>query len=498
MANTEDKFDYDLICIGGGSGGLACAKEAASLGARVACLDFVKPTPMNTKWGLGGTCVNVGCIPKKQMHYAALLGNNLHDAVSYGWHIPHENQIVLSWQKLIKEIQYTVKSSNWLLKVELRSKNVEYFNGIGSFIDPHTINVKINNRNQRRITSKYIVIAIGCRPVYPNIPGAIEFGITSDDFFSLSNPPGKTLIVGGGYVSLECGGILNELGCDVTIMSRAQTLSYFDRQMAGLIVDNMAAAGVKFLSYYLPISVEETKEYRLLVKYVHVPSETERVDVFDTIIWAMGRRPLLEDVNIKAINLKCDNGEIVADEYEETNVPGVFAIGDVVKGRPKLTPVAILAGRLLAMRLFGNSTKIMNYQNVATTLFTPLEYGFVGLSEEDAITQYGEDNIEVHHAFYEPLEYVLPCRATKECYMKVVAKRYEDQLVLGVHFIGPNAGEVIQGFSAALNCKLTLPKLFATVGVHVTNAEHLTSIFVTKRSGLDPSVCLQSDYILSA
>ncbi|CAH2006880.1 unnamed protein product [Acanthoscelides obtectus] len=480
-ANAE----YDLVVIGGGSGGLAAAKEATALGAKVAVLDYVTPTPIGTKWGLGGTCVNVGCIPKKLMHQAALLGEAIHDAKTYGWELEPEN-IHHSWESLKDAVQGHIKSVNWVTRVELRDKKVEYINGQGKFVDPHTIHTQ-TKQGERTLTAKYFLIAVGGRPRYPDIPGAVEYGITSDDIFSLPKPPGKTLIVGAGYIGLECAGFLRGLGYEATVLIRSIPLRGFDQQMANLIVAEMEDKGVKFEHRCIPKSVEKADDGRLKVVWQNEHSE-EFSDIFDTVLFAIGRRALTKELDIDKSGVKVapDNEKIDA-ENEQTNVPHIFAVGDVLYKKPELTPVAIHAGRLLARRLFGGSTIHMDYDNVATTVFTPLEYGVVGLSEETAIERFGEDNIEVYHAYYKPTEFFIPQKSIVHCYLKVVAMREGDQKVLGMHFIGPQAGEVIQGFSAAMKCKLTIKCMMDTVGIHPTIAEELTRIKITRRSGLDPS-----------
>ncbi|XP_025833808.1 thioredoxin reductase 1, mitochondrial isoform X2 [Agrilus planipennis] len=479
------KPEYDLVVIGGGSGGLACAKEASNLGAKVAVLDYVTPTPLGTKWGLGGTCVNVGCIPKKLMHQAALLGESLHDAQAYGWQLQPEN-IKHQWSALTQAVQNHIKSVNWVTRVDLRDKKVEYINGLGVFKDRYTIQTT-TKQGERLLTSKYFLIACGGRPRYPDIPGAVEYGITSDDIFSLKNAPGKTIIIGAGYIGLECAGFLNGLGYDATVMVRSVVLRGFDQQMAGIITESMVQKGIKFLHKCLPDSVEKTPEDRLLVKW-HNQQGEQFSDVYDTILFAIGRRALTRELKaeVAGIKLAPDNEKIDAVN-EQSNVPHIYAVGDVLYKKPELTPVAIHAGRLLARRLFGGSTLQMDYQNVATTIFTPLEYGCVGLSEEKANEDYGADNIEVYHAYYKPTEFFIPQKSIAHCYLKVVSLREPPQKVLGMHFIGPQAGEVIQGFAAALKSNLTVETLMNTVGIHPTIAEEFTRINVTKRSGKDPN-----------
>ncbi|XP_037937536.1 thioredoxin reductase 1, mitochondrial isoform X2 [Teleopsis dalmanni] len=486
MPPVTHQYEYDLIVLGGGSGGLACAKEAVVNGAKVACLDYVIPTPIGTKWGIGGTCVNVGCIPKKLMHQAALLGESIHEAESYGWEIPDSQKIKPDWGKLVQSVQNHIKSVNWVTRVDLRDKNVEYVNGLGSFVDPHTISAKLKNGSERLLTGQNIVIAVGGRPRYPEIPGA-DLGITSDDLFSLDHAPGKTLVVGAGYIGLECAGFLNGLGYDATVMVRSIVLRGFDQQMANIVADAMVERGIKFLHKTIPKVVCRNGNGRYLVKYYNTETDVESSDEFDTVLWAIGRKGLVNELNLSNVNVETKADKIIVNNAEETNVPNIYAVGDIIHGRPELTPVAIHAGRLLARRIFAGSTQIMDYTDVATTVFSPLEYACVGMAEEDAIRQHGEDNIEVFHGFYKPTEFFVPQKSVRYCYLKAVALRSDDQKVLGLHYIGPVAGEVIQGFAAAVKSGLTMKILLNTVGIHPTTAEEFTRLSITKRSGLDPT-----------
>ncbi|XP_052850137.1 thioredoxin reductase 1, mitochondrial isoform X3 [Drosophila gunungcola] len=485
MAPVQGTYDYDLVVIGGGSAGLACAKEAVLNGARVACLDFVKPTPtLGTKWGVGGTCVNVGCIPKKLMHQASLLGEAVHEAAAYGWNV--DDKIKPDWSKLVQSVQNHIKSVNWVTRVDLRDKKVEYINGLGSFVDAHTMLAKLKS-SERTITAQNFVIAVGGRPRYPDIPGAVEHGITSDDLFSLDREPGKTLVVGAGYIGLECAGFLKGLGYEPTVMVRSIVLRGFDQQMAELVASSMEERGIPFLRKSVPLSVEKQDDGKLLVKYKNTETGEEAEELFDTVLWAIGRKGLVEDLNLSNAGVSVQKDKIPVDSQETTNVPNIYAVGDIIYGKPELTPVAVLAGRLLARRLYGGATQRMDYNDVATTVFTPLEYACVGLSEEDAVKQYGEDEVEVFHGYYKPTEFFIPQKSVRYCYLKAVAERHGDQRVYGLHYLGPVAGEVIQGFAAALKSGLTVNTLMNTVGIHPTTAEEFTRLSITKRSGLDPT-----------
>uniref|UniRef100_A0A8C6KZ61 Thioredoxin reductase 2 n=1 Tax=Nothobranchius furzeri TaxID=105023 RepID=A0A8C6KZ61_NOTFU len=428
---------------------------AAQLGQKVAVLDYVEPSAKGTKWGLGGTCVNVGCIPKKLMHQAALLGTAVKDAKMYGWQLPET--VRHDWTTLAEAVQNHVRSLNWVA-----------FPCFFFYIDKH---FTCPSLLQTVLTTKNVVIATGGRPKHPtHIPGAVEHGITN--------------------VALECAGFLTGIGLDTTVMVRSVALRGFDQQMAGLVTDYMEAYGTRFLWRSVPTKVEKLSSGGLQVTWTDVQTGSEHKDAYDSVLWAVGRAPETKALGLDqlGVQLNKDTGKIVVGADEATSVPNVYAFGDISEGRPELTPTAIRAGKLLARRLAGQSGELMNYDNVATTVFTPLEYGCVGLSEEEVVRRQGEDGVEVYHAFYKPLEFTVAGRDASQCYIKVICERGGDQKILGLHLIGPNAGEVIQGFSMGLQCGATYTQLLQTVGIHPTCAEEVVKIHITKRSGLDPTV----------
>ncbi|XP_056233167.1 thioredoxin reductase 2, tandem duplicate 2 [Seriola aureovittata] len=487
--NLTGKYDYDLVVIGGGSGGLSCSKEAAQLGQKVAVLDYVEPSVKGTKWGLGGTCVNVGCIPKKLMHQAALLGTAVKDAKKYGWQI--SGPVSHDWATMAEAIQNHVRSLNWGHRVQLQDKKVKYLNIKGSLLDEHTVKGLTKAGKETILTAKNIVIATGGRPKYPtNIPGAMEHGITSDDIFWLKKSPGKTLVVGASYVALECAGFLTGIGLDTTVMVRSIALRGFDQQIAGLVTDYMEMYGTKFAWKCAPKRVDKLSSGALQVTWTDTQTGSEHKDTYDSVLWAVGRAPETKALGLDKVGMQLNNetGKIVLGADESTSVPNIYAFGDIGEGCPELTPTAIKAGKLLARRLAGQSTELMNYDNVPTTVFTPLEYGCVGLSEEEAEKRHGKDGIEVYHAFYKPLEFTVAERDASQCYIKVVCERAGDQRILGLHFTGPNAGEVTQGFAMGFQCGATYSHLLQTVGIHPTCAEEVVKINITKRSGLDATV----------
>ncbi|TKC45421.1 hypothetical protein EI555_011713, partial [Monodon monoceros] len=540
---------YDLLVIGGGSGGLACAKEAAQLGKKVAVVDYVEPSPRGTRWGLGGTCVNVGCIPKKLMHQAALLGGMIHDASHYGWKVA---QPLHDWGKMAEAVQNHVKSLNWGHRVQLQDRKVKYFNFKASFVNPHMVCGVSKGGEETLLSADHIVIATGGRPRYPtHIEGALEYGITN--------------------VALECAGFLTGLGLDTTVMIRSVPLRAFDQQMASLVTEHMAVHGTRILRGCTPLRVERLSDGRLQVTWVDLASDKKDTGTFDTVLWAVallvlemktkeelwmvgrrqlargslraeprhsfpvwawalspcgrqtcpapqhsasvpspqracppafvhpgfpgphvpgGRVPETRGLNLEKAGVRTNPNtqKILVDAQEATSVPHIYAIGDVAEGRPELTPTAIMAGRLLAQRLCSRSSDLMDYDNVPTTVFTPLEYGCVGLSEEEAVARHGEERVEVYHAYYKPLEFVVPERDASQCYIKMVCLREPPQLVLGLHFLGPNAGEVTQGFALGIKCGASYQHVMRTVGIHPTCAEEVAKLRISKRSGLDPTV----------
>ncbi|EGT44680.1 hypothetical protein CAEBREN_14471 [Caenorhabditis brenneri] len=484
---------YDLIVIGGGSGGLAAAKEAARLGKKVACLDFVKPSPIGTTWGLGGTCVNVGCIPKKLMHQASLLGHSIHDAQKFGWKLP-EGKVEHKWGHLRDSVQDHIASLNWGYRVQLREKTVTYINSYGEFTGPFEISATNKKKKVEKITADRFLIATGLRPKYPDIPGVKEYTITSDDLFQLPYPPGKTLCVGASYVSLECAGFLHGMGFDVTVIVRSILLRGFDQDMAERIRKHMIAYGMKFEAG-VPTRIEQIEEktdekpgkYR-----VYWPKKNEETgemqdvsEEYNTILMAIGREAVTDDVGLTTIGVeRAKNKKVIGRREQSTTIPWVYAIGDVLEGTPELTPVAIQAGRVLMRRIFDGANELTEYDQIPTTVFTPLEYGCCGLSEEDAFMKYGKDNIIIYHNVFNPLEYTISERMDKDhCYLKLICLRNEEEKVVGFHILTPNAGEITQGFGIALKLAAKKADFDRLIGIHPTVAESFTTLTLEKKDG---------------
>eukprot|EP00794_Sanderia_malayensis_P006227 gene6227-6943_t len=484
----NEAYDYDLFVIGGGSGGLSCSKEAASLGAKVAVCDFVKPTPKGTSWGLGGTCVNVGCIPKKLMHQASLLGEMVEDSKKFGWE--HGDAVKHNWETMKTGIQNHIGSLNWGYRVQLREKSVKYYNAFAELVDQHTVKLVNKTGKEEIVTADKFVIATGERPRYPNVAAAKEHCITSDDLFSLPYCPGKTLVIGASYVALECAGFLKGIGLDVTVMVRSIFLRGFDQDMAEKIGAYMEKQGIRILRRFIPTEIEkladgEPGRYRVSCK--NQDTGEELVDEYNTILLGIGRVPCTSGIGLEKVGVKLNesSGKVIADDYEQTSVPNIYAVGDILQGKPELTPVAIQAGKLLARRLFANATEKCDYINVPTTVFTPLEYGACGYSEEAAMATFGEDNIEVYHTNFQPLEFTVAEREANDCYGKLICNKADDMRVVGFHVLTPNAGEVTQGFGIALKMGAKKKDFDNLIGIHPTNAEIFTTLDVTRNSGMD-------------
>lgn len=485
------KYDYDLVCIGGGSGGLAMSKEAADLGANVACLDFVKPSPNGTTWGLGGTCVNVGCIPKKLCHRAAILGEEVnHDASGFGWSVGEAKH---DWSKLVENVHNYISGLNFKYRVALREKKVKYINKLGTIIDPHTIQLTDRKGKTETITVGRIVVAVGGRPTDLTIPGG-EYAINSDDVFQMDwtttpkQQPGKTLVVGASYVALECAGFFAALGYDTTVMVRSILLRGFDREYSDKIGEYMEQSGTKFIKGSVPSKIEKTESGQYKVFWSR--DSNEESEVYDTVVAAIGRYADTSKLGCEAAKIEtAKNGKIICEgKNEQTSVPNIYAIGDVVEGMLELTPVAIQSGIFLARRLYGDSTQMMNYDLIPTTVFTPIEYGACGLSEEDALAKYGESDIEVYHKELAPLEWELVHDKPKGiARAKLICLKSENMRVVGLHILGPNCGEITQGFALAMKLGATFKDFKDTVGIHPTVAEDFTTMSVTKSSGDDAS-----------
>lgn len=444
---------YDLIAIGGGSGGLAATKQAAQHGARSAVIETDR---------LGGACVNLGCVPKKVMWYAAGLGHGLQDAADYGFNI---NNNGFNWQKMKQGRDAYVQRLNCIHLDNLNKAGVDFIPGHARFVDRHTVEV-----NGIEYRAEHIIIATGGRPLQPRLPGT-EFGITSDGFFELEQLPRKAAIVGGGYIAVEIAGILNALGCRVDILLRGDLLlTPFDPLVRATVREQMMQDGIGIHRRFNLCTVTLGKNDNLVMVSEHGPE----LPGYDCLIWAIGRIPNSDRLNLEAVDLICDaGGAILTDEFQNTNIDGIYAIGDVT-GKATLTPVAIAAGRKLADRLFGGQPDSrLDYHNIPSVVFTHPPVGTVGLTEPQAREQYG-DRVKVYQTRFTGMYHALTRHKTKTA-MKLVCVGDEEKIV-GCHIVGHGADEILQGFAVAIRMGATKADLDDTVAIHPTSAEELVTL----------------------
>lgn len=448
---------FDLIAIGGGSGGLAAAEQAAQLGRRVALIDPGR---------LGGTCVNHGCVPKKVMWYAAHLAQSVHDAAGFG---VRAQAGPFDWPALVSGRNRYVAAINDYWDGHVAREGITHLTGLGQLVDARTVEV-----DGTRYTADHIVIATGSRPLVPRMPGA-ELGITSDGFFELEQQPRRVAVIGGGYVGVELAGVLRALGSEVTVVAlEERVLWVFDPMMGETLAENMGQDGIRLHLQFEVAGLEQHADGLALR-----PRSGEPLTGFDTVIWAVGRAPNSRDLGLDGAGVEvAPNGLIRVDEFQNTNVPGIYAVGDVT-GREPLTPVAVAAGRRLARRLFGGETDLkLDYENVPTVVFSHPPVGRVGLTEPEAQARFG-DTLTVYETRFTPMRYALNDHGLRTA-MKLVCAGPEERVV-GIHVIGEGADEMLQGFAVALKMGATKADLDDTVAIHPTSAEELVTLKVPVR-----------------
>jgi glutathione reductase (NADPH) len=443
---------FDLIVVGGGSGGLACAQRAAEYGAKVAVIESHR---------LGGTCVNVGCVPKKVMWNAASVALSLTDANDYGFGVTLGAS---DWPELKRKRDAYVLKLNGIYERNLAAKGVTYVRGAARFLDGGTVDV-----NGGRMTARHIVIATGGRPRVPTLPGA-EHGITSDGFFSLEQRPMRVAIVGSGYVACELAGAFHELGTQVEIFIRKDhLLMSFDAMLGKSLMRAMHDQGIIVHHHVVPARVSEHSGLKSLWA-----TDGREFAGFDCLLWAIGRDANVSGLDLQRAGVAADDCDfVVTDGFQNTNVPGVYAIGDVT-GRAALTPVAIAAGRRLSDRLFGGKTdRRLDYGMIPTVVFTHPPIGTVGASELEARAQYG-DAVKVYVADFTPMYHAMTTRKTHTD-MKLVCVGPEQRIV-GCHVIGAGADEMLQGFAVAIRMGATKRDFDDTVAIHPTSAEEMVTM----------------------
>jgi len=443
---------FDLISIGGGSGGLACAQRAAEYGAKAAVIESHR---------LGGTCVNVGCVPKKVMWNAASVALSLADAADYGFDIDVRDN---DWRLLKEKRDAYITRLNGIYARNLSAKGVTLVRGPARFVDSHTVEV-----GGTRMTAPHIVIATGGMPIVPDLPGA-GLGITSDGFFALERRPQRVAIVGSGYVACELAGAFHELGSQVEMFIRKEhVLTHFDAMLGRSLMREMRAEGLTVQEHVVPAAIAEQSSGKTLVA-----ADGREFAGFDAVLWAIGRGPNVVGLDLPGAGVtQGGDAFIVTDEFQNTNVPGVYAIGDVT-GRAQLTPVAIAAGRRLSDRLFnGETDRRLDYNSIATVVFTHPPIGTVGLTESEARAKYG-DAVKAYVADFTPMYHALTTRKTHTD-MKLVCVGPEQKIV-GCHVIGTGADEMMQGFAVAIRMGATKRDFDDTVAIHPTSAEELVTM----------------------
>ena len=446
-------YDFDLAVIGGGSGGLACARRAAAYGARAVVVESGR---------LGGTCVNVGCVPKKVMWNAAHVAESLRDAPEYGFQLDVRG---FDWGTLKTKRDAYIERLNGIYERNLANDKVELIQGFARFTGAHSLDV-----GGRTLTARHIVIATGGRPMVPMVPGA-ALGITSDGFFELENLPRRVVMVGSGYVSVELGGVFAALGSKVTLLIRGETvLRSFDAMLGAGVLKAMRDEGVDVVTNGYPQSLERTAAGELEL----VLTNGRRLPPADCVLWAIGRAPSVEGLGLDAAGVKLDaNGYIETDKYQSTNVDGIYAIGDVT-GRAQLTPVAIAAGRRLSDRVFNDqSGRFLDYDNVPTVIFSHPPVGTVGLSEAAARAKYGDD-VEVFLSGFVPMYHAMTTRKVRS-EMKLVTTG-DNRRIVGAHVVGWGADEMLQGFAVAVRMGATKQDFDDTVAIHPTSAEEFVTM----------------------
>nr|WP_319516785.1 glutathione-disulfide reductase [uncultured Cohaesibacter sp.] len=446
------EFDYDLFVIGAGSGGVRAARMAATYGAKVAVAE---------EYRVGGTCVIRGCVPKKLMVYASKFAHEFEDAKGFGWTV---GETSFDWKTLIERKDAEITRLNGLYIKNLERHDVEVIQSRAEIQAPHRIWL---SGEERHVTAKYILVATGGHPNMPtDLPG-VEHLITSNEVFNLEKLPERVVVVGAGYIALEFAGIFNGLGAETTVLYRGEEiLRGFDDDVRETLHEEMENRGVQILTHDNLASVESHDEG------LTVTTTSGRTLQADQVLCAIGRSPYTTGLGLETVGVDlASNGAVKVDEYNRTNIDHIFAVGDVTD-RVNLTPVAIREGAALAETLFNDNPTTMDYDNIATAVFTQPEIGTVGMTEAEAEKAYG--NLDVYVAKFRPMKNTLAGNDEKML-MKVIVAADSDKVV-GCHILGPDAGEMSQLLGIAIKMGATKADFDATVAVHPTAAEELVTM----------------------
>ncbi|QIW15456.1 glutathione-disulfide reductase [Pasteurellaceae bacterium RH1A] len=452
---------YDYVAIGGGSGGIASINRAASYGKKCAIIEAKH---------LGGTCVNVGCVPKKVMFYGAQVAEAIHRyAPDYGFDVEVKN---FDYAKLVESRQAYISRIHTSYGNVLGKNQVDVIKGFGKFIDKNTLEVTLEDGSTETITAEHILIATGGRPARPNIPGT-EHGIDSDGVFALDKLPKSVAIAGAGYIAVELAGVLNSLGVETHLFVRQHApLRNQDPLIVETLVEVLAQDGITLHTQALPKELVKNADGSITFKL-----EDGREQTTETFVWAIGREPATDKIGLEKVGVETNSrGFIKVDKFQNTNVPGIYAVGDIIEGGIELTPVAVAAGRRLSERLFNNKpNEHLDYNLVPTVVFSHPPIGTVGLTEPQAIEQYGAENVKVYKSSFTAM-YTAVTQHRQPCRMKLVCVGPEEKVV-GLHGIGFGVDEMIQGFAVAIKMGATKADFDNTVAIHPTGSEE----FVTMR-----------------
>lgn len=452
---------YDYIAIGGGSGGIASVNRAASYGKKCAIIEAKH---------LGGTCVNVGCVPKKVMFYGAQIAEAInHYAPDYGFDVDVKK---FDFAKLVESRQAYISRIHTSYDNVLAKNNVDVIRGFAKFIDKNTLEVTFADGTTEQVTADHVLIATGGRPSIPAVQGA-EYGIDSNGVFALTELPKRAAVVGAGYIAVELAGVLNSLGVETHLFVRKHApLRNFDPMMAETLIESMQQDGITLHTHAIPKEVVKNTDGSVTLNL-----EDGREQRVDCLIWAIGREPATDKINLQAVGVETnERGFIKVDKYQNTNVPGIYAVGDIIEGGIELTPVAVAAGRRLSERLFNNKpNEHLDYRLVPSVVFSHPPIGTVGLTEPQAIAQYGAENVKVYKSSFTSM-YTAVTQHRQACRMKLVCVGKEEKIV-GLHGIGFGVDEMIQGFAVAIKMGATKADFDNTVAIHPTGSEE----FVTMR-----------------
>lgn len=445
---------YDFLAIGAGSGGIAATNRAASYGAKCARIEKAR---------IGGTCVNVGCVPKKVMWNTAGIAEALHHAPNYGFDLELKS---FHWSKIKQARDQYIERLNGIYTRVGETNGVDYIEGEARFTGRNSVEV-----NGETITADHILIAVGGYPLRPDIPGA-DLGITSDGFFELEQQPGRVAVIGAGYIAVEFAGLLNALGSHVTMLLRGETfLRRFDPALRETLMEEMQKDGINIMTCIQLERLEKAGDGSITL----VSATGDNISGFDSVIWAVGRAPASAALALDRAGVETDEqGYIPTDEFQNTNVSNIYAVGDVT-GRVPLTPVAIAAGRKLADRLFDNQTDArLDYTNIASVIFSHPPIGTVGLTEDEAQEQYGPGAVKVYQSRFTNMYYSVTERKSPTVVKLVTVG--EQEKIVGCHIIGLAADEMIQGFAVAVKMGAKKKDFDNTVAIHPTAAEELVTL----------------------